>query len=73
MYQCVLDNTPDLRGLKTEDFFVKKIPQNLALVLAKNGLKSDSRFKKMAQKIRLAKNGGERKINPSANPEINLI
>ena len=44
------------------------MPQNLAPFLAKNGQKSGSKFKKMAQKNLIGENGGERKINPSANP-----
>ena len=54
----------------TEDFLCEKMPQNLALFLAKNGQKSGSKFKKMAQKNLIGENGGERKINPSANPGI---
>ena len=46
------------------------MPKNLALFLAKNGQKSGSKFKKMAPKNLIGENGGERKINPSANPVI---
>ena len=43
--------------------------KNLAFLFwAKNGQKSGSKFKKMAQKNQIGENGGERKINPSANP-----
>ena len=49
------------------------MPKNLALFLAKNGQKSGSKFKKMAQKNLSGKNGGERKINPSANPEMKYL
>ena len=49
------------------------MPKNLALFfLAKNGQKSGSKFKKMAQKNLIGENGGERKTNPSANPVIFL-
>ena len=45
------------------------MPKNLAFLFwAKNGQKSGSKFKKMAQKNQIGENGGERKINPSANP-----
>ena len=37
--------------LKTEDFGGAKMAIHFALFLAKNGLKSGSKFKKMAQKI----------------------
>ena len=47
------------------------MPKNLAFLFwAKNGQKSGSKFKKMAQKNQIGENGGERKINPSANPAI---
>ena len=36
--------------------------------MAKNGQKSGSKFKKMAQQNLIVENGGKRKINPSANP-----
>ena len=39
-----------MKGLKTEDFLTK-MPKNLAFLFwAKNGQKSGSKFKKMAQK-----------------------
>ena len=46
------------------------MPKNLALFLAKNGQKSGSKFKKTAQKNLIGENGGERKINRSANPDM---
>ena len=58
-----------IKGLKTEDVLTK-MPKNLAFLFwAKNGHKSGSKFKKMAQKKnQIGENGGERKINPSAHP-----
>ena len=49
---------------------LRKMPKNLALFLAKNGQKSGSKFKKMAQKNLIGENGGKRNINPRANPEF---
>ena len=50
------------------------MPKNLAFLFwAKNGQKSGSKFKKMAQKKQIGENGGERKINPSANPELAVL
>ena len=66
---CIEQSTR-IKGLKTEDFLTK-MPQNLAFLFgAKNGQKSGSKFKKMAQKNQNGENGGERKINPSANPGL---
>ena len=48
--------------------------KNLAFLFwAKNGQKSGSKFKKMAQKNQIGENGGERKINPSANPRDSMV
>ena len=48
---------------------MRKKPKKTGSFFAKNGQKSGSKFKKMAQKNLIGKNGGERKINLSANPE----
>ena len=57
-----------------KDFFLRKMAKNLALFLVKNGKKSGSKFKKMAQKYLIGENGGKRKINPSANPgQVTII
>ena len=61
------NNPPELRGLKTEDIFCEKCPQTW-LFLGEKWPKSGSKFEKMAQKNLIGENGGERKINPSANP-----
>ena len=55
-------------GLKTEDIFCEKCHQTW-LFFGENSQKSGSKFEKMAQKNLIGENGGERKINPSANPE----
>ena len=62
------NNPPELRGLKTEDIFCEKCPQTW-LFLGEKWPKSGSKFEKMAQKNLIGENGGERKINPSANPD----
>ena len=67
VYQCVYNNPRESRGLKTEDIFCEKCPQTW-LFLGDKWPKSGSKFEKMAQKNLIGENGGERKINPSANP-----
>ena len=53
-------------------FFCEKYPQTW-LFLGDKWPKSGSKFEKMAQKNLIGENGGERKINPSANPAVKLV
>ena len=61
-----------MKGLKTEDFLTK-MPKNLAFLFwAKNGQNLAQSSRKWRKKNQIGENGGERKINPSANPDSKI-
>ena len=62
------NNPPELKGLKTEDIFLLKIAPNPALFCQKIGQNLALSSIKWHKKNLIGENGGERKINPSANP-----
>ena len=61
-----------VKYIYSEDIFCEKCPQTW-LFLGEKWPNTGSKFEKMAQKNLIGENGGERKIDPSANPEnVNL-
>ena len=62
------NNPPELRGLKTEDIFCEKMPPKPGSFWATNGQNLALSLRKWHKKNLIGENGGERKINPSANP-----
>ena len=56
-------------GLKTENIFLRKMPPNLALFWRKIAKNLALSSRKWHTKNLIGENDGERKINPSANPE----
>ena len=66
------NNPPELRGLKTEDFFFAKNAPKPGSFWATNGQNLALSSRKWHKKNLIDENGGERKINPSANPVYDL-
>ena len=65
------NNPPELRGLKTEDIFCKNAPKPGSF-WATNGQNLALSSRKWHKKNLNGENGGERKINPSANPGLHM-